>query len=758
MKWALSDACGGSLHGKKVLELGCNLGLLSVFAAREGAVCDAYDSHKDIIEAAELVSKAYNVSEQCAFRQINFNDDKQLDTIGDEYDVCTCLSLLKWVKKKEQFIEVLSKQKTLIYEGHDDDDSELRLLRHLGFDYVYKVAVSDLKRSIFLASKIQLKISKPISWDEIENIYGLAGIPFHTPNTKLGDGRVYERTYINSKVMKFRLSLDKNPAKFASPEDEAVFLEYLRKVPNICRLIEHIKHNDHTINVLEYIPNIGTLDKVVIPPEFKSKVETQKHTLIKSINDAGVLHNDIGDMNFLVNSDYKLFLIDFDQAQWAEGKNDYEHGFWKKAQRVNPKPVNELKMNNLEQAWNIAAKSNASSPGREIAYYSLDINGRHYPGERDWDKRWNYLGGALRKACDGNMAGKKILELGSNLGLLSIWAAREGAICKGYEYAADIQKGSKLIAKALGVDDRCSWQQADFNKPDVTAQIEDGYDVCTCLSVMNWVKDKDNLINLLSRQNVVLYEGHDSDEVEMGRLRQAGFTNIEKVTESERKRGVFLAKKDESPQPLTDNTKNELLEKAWDIAAKSNASFPGKYIAYYSLNIDGKTYSGERKWEDRWSYIGKSLQQACGGSLQGKRVLELGSNLGLLSIWAAREGSTCIGYEYEADIQEGSKLIAQALGVTDRCSWQQADFNKPAVTDQIPNGYDVCTCLSVMNWVKDKENLIRLLSRQNVVLYEGHDRDEIELSRLRQAGFTNIEKVTESERKRGVFLAKKEVI
>jgi 2-polyprenyl-3-methyl-5-hydroxy-6-metoxy-1,4-benzoquinol methylase len=178
-------------------------------------------------------------------------------------------------------------------------------------------------------------------------------------------------------------------------------------------------------------------------------------------------------------------------------------------------------------------------------------------------------------------------------------------------------------------------------------------------------------------------------------------------------------------------------------------------VAYYSLNVDGMQFSGERPWEERWLYIGPALREACGGDLAGKRILELGCNLGLLSVWAAREGAECQGYEYESDILEGGKLLATAFGVADQCGWNQADFNKREVTDAIAYEADICTCLSVMNWVKNKENLINFLSRQKMVLYEGHDSDEVEIGRLNRAGFVSVEKVAISERGRGVFLARK---
>jgi 2-polyprenyl-3-methyl-5-hydroxy-6-metoxy-1,4-benzoquinol methylase len=435
----------------------------------------------------------------------------------------------------------------VLYEGHDSDEVEVGRLQKAGFVNVKKVALSERGRGVFLAKKE--KRSQTIDWQEFEKKYNLVGAPYHVPMVTKGDGRTCERVYLKTEVWKVRLSSEKNPAKFASPHEESQYLKNLRGVDGVCRLKEYREKKDHSITVLEFFPNIGTLQDVQIPPQMRKKVEDQKHRIIQEVNSAGVLHNDMYDRNFLVNADYELCLIDFDQSQPANGRNDYDHGYYFRVPRASASReetgASQDKIETLEKAWDIAARSNASYPGKYVAYYSLNLDGKQFSGERPWEDRWSYIGPALREACGGALAGKKILELGCNLGLLSVWAAREGAECHGYEYAADILEGGKLVASAFGVDERCAWQPADLNRKDVTDAITYEADVCTCLSVMNWVNNKDNLIEFLSRQKVVLYEGHDSDEVEVGRLQKAGFVNVKKVALSERGRGVFLAKKTE---------------------------------------------------------------------------------------------------------------------------------------------------------------------------------------------------------------------
>jgi 2-polyprenyl-3-methyl-5-hydroxy-6-metoxy-1,4-benzoquinol methylase len=540
----LKDACKGDLKGKRILELGCNLGLLSVWAAREGAICHGYEYQADILEGSKLVASAFGVSDRCSWNQADFNSKAATDKIADDFDLCTCLSVMNWVRDKNNLIDLLSRQKVVLYEGHDEDEIETDRLRQAGFSLVEKVAVSERGRGVFVGQRKRL--GKKMDWDEFERQYGLRGVPYQVPCVNVGDGNSLERAYFKTEVWKVRLSDKKNPAKFASPHEETQFLKTLKDVPNVCRLKEYIEKQDHTITIMDYVSNIGTLENTNIPPEFRDKVAQQKHKIIQDVNAAGILHNDLFDRNFLVDSNYDICLIDFDQAQLAEGRNDYDNGYYCKPPKLKSiveKNMDTSKIETLEKAWDIAAKSNASYPGKYIAYYSLDVEGTKFSGERLWEDRWGYIGKVLKDACKGDFKGKKILELGCNLGLLSVWAAREGAICHGYEYQADILEGSKLVASAFGVSDRCSWSQTDFNSQADTDKIGDDYDLCTCLSVMNWVRDKNTLIDLLSRQKVVLYEGHDEDEIEMGRLRQAGFSIIERVMVSERGRGVFWAKK-----------------------------------------------------------------------------------------------------------------------------------------------------------------------------------------------------------------------
>ena len=63
--------------------------------------------------------------------------------------------------------------------------------------------------------------------------------------------------------------------------------------------------------------------------------------------------------------------------------------------------------------------------------------------------------------------------------------------------------------------------------------------------------------------------------------------------------------------------------------------------------------------------------------------------------------------------------------------------------------------LSVLHWVQDKERFLAFVGRFDEVIFEGHDSSRTERSRLRQAGFTEIDLVDTSERGRPILRARK---
>lgn len=295
----------------------------------------------------------------------------------------------------------------------------------------------------------------------------------------------------------------------------------------------------------------------------------------------GVGHNDLVTANVLVHGFSKVSLIDFDQATtgtpvavlWEQirpaarrdramkqGLPDLSRNLIKAAlperllssmgrirdlintrrNRIRPLPKTaDDRLRSLHTAWQIAAAASASSPDKNVAYYSLDVGGYTLPGERPWMSRWEYLSRA------GPFEEKRILEVGCNMGLLSTWLLSEGRASDvlAIDVDSDILHAASLIASAFGV-------QPDFKRVDLDHDVEweDDLtafrpDIVFALNVLHWLEDPLRFLAFLSGVSEVVYEGHDPIETEIARLRSVGFDRIRLLAISERGRAVLHCNK-----------------------------------------------------------------------------------------------------------------------------------------------------------------------------------------------------------------------
>jgi hypothetical protein len=373
-----------------------------------------------------------------------------------------------------------------------------------------------------------LTIELNAKWEELERKYRLHGIPF------TAEPDPHERVYLlDTEVWKVRAAADDFPRLGMPPSHEADCLRKVARVPGTCRLKRFIKETDHTILILQRFHHVGTLAAVALPAQVQDRVEHAWRRILREVNDAGVIHNDARPEKFLVNADYELCLVGYSRAE-RRRSSDFLAG-----SSYRPPGAHLRRLTLLGEAWDLALRWKVGN--KSYSYNSLTIDGVHFPGDRPWEERWLLLGPALRAACGGSLARKRIVELGCNVGLLSVWAAREGATCRGYDAKDYLVEAATRVARAFSVEERCAFTKCDLNDLTSLGSPTESYDVCTLLSVLTWVKNPASLIDFLSQQRAVIYEGHDTPEEAALRLEECGFTRVQVIGISERQRLLFVA-------------------------------------------------------------------------------------------------------------------------------------------------------------------------------------------------------------------------
>lgn len=942
---ALQSLCNGTVANKKILDLGCNLGLLSVWAAREGANCHGYEYEADILSGCKLIAAAFDVDGKCRWTQADLNDENVIESIGNGYDVCACLSVMQWVKNKDNLIKLLSKQKAVIYEGHEHEEIELSRLQKAGFEYIEKIATSERMRSVFIAKKTDAITDKILDILSISDGFFVevgAGDGIGISKTRYLEKTGWQGILIEADIEKcancivnrpnsavlnyhctdFDKSLSKSDDSYDSDKsgNKLDFRQGKGRTNILTEIFDELEINEVDLLILNIDKDAWEVLQGVDFHRFKPKyillAQNLEENEIKTyLNRLSYDHIE----DIIDSSGNTVFLFKY----ITNVNDDISHALSSKY------PKQKL----LERAWEIAHQ-------KGDALYSINVDGKHFPGKNLWEEKSKHIIKALKKACGGNLMGKILLVMGCEMGLLEAWVSKQGAVCHVYDNKSFDE--AILISKAFGVSERNTWYQIDFNNTDQIDNINGMFHACLYVSLANKIKNRQSLFNLFVKQKAVVYKSQDTDEIEIDFLKQAGFAMIDKIPSFEADYDIWVASKEKickdinpyiyhdytekwnefekqfgltgqlyhiplairgdgisiertyilsdeilkvrlsvTPNPYKLNspeqeakilqrlkdvsnvsrfkkyikqsnltiliierfqnigilakvplsakikikverqkhtiinavnscgvlhndfndsnflinsrgdiclidfdqaelmqgkndydhgkfskiprpisfTLNEenrkLLERAWNIAAKSDISAPGHNIAYYSFSIDGTFFPGERLWMKRWILVRKGLQTALKSPLKGKRILELNCNMGLISTFAAMEGANCHGYADHTDILESCNLIAEAFNVSDKCIFKYADFNNKNDTDKITSSYDICVCLSLMNWMKNKDDLIELLSRQNMVLYDGHDSDKVEIDRLVKAGFTKFSKIDICDRFRTLYLAEK---
>ena len=133
---ALVEICGGSLHGRRILDLGCNAGFWSLAAIQAGCefIC-GIDGRAMHIEQAELVFDANQV-ERSRYRFLQADLFRVDMTELGKFDVVLCLGLLYHVNRPIELMERIA-----------HTDAEILVIDtsvHPGEDPVFRIMHEDV--------------------------------------------------------------------------------------------------------------------------------------------------------------------------------------------------------------------------------------------------------------------------------------------------------------------------------------------------------------------------------------------------------------------------------------------------------------------------------------------------------------------------------------------------------------------------------------------------------------------------------------
>ena len=147
---------------KKILEIGCCLAMPCTFLMkyRGAASATGVDVPDRILQiqgdpykltAARWVDRAFKVDVK--YIQTDLNSEQYESKIGYDYDIVVCMSILNWVTDKKRLLRYLSHFNHVIYEGHNNDQTEIARFKSVGFTHYEILGKADKNRTVIYFSK-----------------------------------------------------------------------------------------------------------------------------------------------------------------------------------------------------------------------------------------------------------------------------------------------------------------------------------------------------------------------------------------------------------------------------------------------------------------------------------------------------------------------------------------------------------------------------------------------------------------------------
>jgi predicted Ser/Thr protein kinase len=389
-------------------------------------------------------------------------------------------------------------------------------------------------------------------WNDVERWLGPEANLLADCTMSEGSNRVYAT---RDRIHKVQLMDRVSPKPLTLAEEGNILnrLEGVDGVPQSAIYTEYANFAVLSYDRIEGLPIAEYLARNGFERKAWFRCLSELSSLLNRIHNRGVIHRDLRPANVLVRAGGSVSLIDFDQA--VAGGHDTQqvdisgakHGVVPPCISL-PEFIDMLGLGSeydkvteqLSRAWRIAGRSDASSPGRNIAYYRWLFGHVELPGERDWFDRWDLMYSALRDI----LPGARVLDLGCNLGLVATHCMLYGAKqVTGVDVYDDILSAARLVADAAGV--KVDVVKGDLNSSRfVDSLLAQEYDIVLALSVAHWIEDRQQAARILGAAPTLLFEGHAPAAEEADFLSGLGFAKVELVGYSERLRALYRVSRD----------------------------------------------------------------------------------------------------------------------------------------------------------------------------------------------------------------------
>jgi hypothetical protein len=142
---------GVDFKGKHVVELGCNLGLLSTFALIHGAShAVGVDSDPTVLAGARLIAQGLGVRPE--FIHLDISRDLLFEGTAGVGDIVIAMSVVHWLSDPTPVLTYIGRHDQVLFEGHEPTSVETARLEGLGFE-VKVIGVGERGRAVLHGRK-----------------------------------------------------------------------------------------------------------------------------------------------------------------------------------------------------------------------------------------------------------------------------------------------------------------------------------------------------------------------------------------------------------------------------------------------------------------------------------------------------------------------------------------------------------------------------------------------------------------------------